>query len=66
MTAEEEMSCYDLDSCDAVLAFGTVLRDLYGRRGWGSRKRRPAKSTAIPRFIRRCSGAFQQQTPGLN
>jgi spore maturation protein CgeB len=35
ITAEEEMSRYELDGYDGVLAFGEVLRDLYERRGWG-------------------------------
>jgi spore maturation protein CgeB len=35
VTAEDEMSRYNLDGYDGVLAFGEVLRDLYERRGWG-------------------------------
>src|SRR4051794_9170756 len=35
VTAEEEMSRYDLDGYDGVLVFGEVLRDIYDRRGWG-------------------------------
>jgi spore maturation protein CgeB len=35
ITAEEEMSRYELDGYDGVLAFGEVLRDIYERRGWG-------------------------------
>jgi len=35
VTASDEMSRYDLDGYDGVLAFGEVLRDLYERRGWG-------------------------------
>jgi spore maturation protein CgeB len=35
VTAEDEMSRYELDGYDGVLAFGEVLRDIYERRGWG-------------------------------
>lgn len=35
VTASGEMSRYDLDGYDGVLAFGEVLRNLYERRGWG-------------------------------
>src|SRR5579884_863207 len=35
VTAQEEMSRYELDGYDGVLAFGEVLRDIYERRGWG-------------------------------
>ncbi len=35
VTAEDEMSRYELDGYDGVLAFGDVLRDIYERRGWG-------------------------------
>jgi spore maturation protein CgeB len=35
VTAPEDMSRYDLDGYDGVLAFGEVLRDIYQRRGWG-------------------------------
>jgi spore maturation protein CgeB len=35
VTAEDEMSRYELDGYDGVLAFGEVLREIYERRGWG-------------------------------
>jgi spore maturation protein CgeB len=35
VTAEHEMSRYELDGYDGVLAFGEVLREIYERRGWG-------------------------------
>jgi spore maturation protein CgeB len=35
VTAADEMSRYDLDGYDGVLAFGEVLREIYERRGWG-------------------------------
>jgi spore maturation protein CgeB len=37
VTAPEELSRYQLDSYDGVLAFGQVLRDLYLERGWAAR-----------------------------
>ncbi len=35
VTAEDEMSRYELDGYDGVLAFGEELREIYERRGWG-------------------------------
>jgi spore maturation protein CgeB len=35
VTAEDEMSRYELDGYDGVLVFGEVLREIYERRGWG-------------------------------
>jgi spore maturation protein CgeB len=35
VTAEHEMSRYELDGYDGVLAFGEELREIYERRGWG-------------------------------
>lgn len=35
LTAEEEISRFDLRNYDAVLAYGTSLRHSYERRGWG-------------------------------
>ncbi|MDB4963849.1 MAG: a-glycosyltransferase, Glycosyltransferase Family 4-like protein [Myxococcales bacterium] len=37
VTAPEEMSRYDLEHYDGVLAFGRVIRDLYLERGWAAR-----------------------------
>jgi spore maturation protein CgeB len=37
VSEEEEIGGLDLDGYDGVLAFGEVLRELYLRRGWGSR-----------------------------
>jgi spore maturation protein CgeB len=37
LTAPQEMSRYDLQHYDGVLAFGRVLRDLYLTRGWTRR-----------------------------
>jgi spore maturation protein CgeB len=37
VTAPQEMARYDLSSYDGVLAFGTVIRDLYLARGWARR-----------------------------
>jgi spore maturation protein CgeB len=36
-TAEAEMARYDLEHYDGVLAFGSVIRDLYLARGWTQR-----------------------------
>lgn len=36
-TAPEEMSRYRLEDYDGVLAFGSVIRDLYLHRGWAAR-----------------------------
>lgn len=36
-TAPDEMARYDLSGFDGVLAFGSVIRDLYLRRGWSAR-----------------------------
>jgi spore maturation protein CgeB len=36
VTAPESMSAYDLSGYDGVLAYGTVLRDLYLERGWAA------------------------------
>jgi spore maturation protein CgeB len=35
ITAAAEMARFDLDGYDGVLAFGSVLCDIYQRRGWG-------------------------------
>lgn len=35
ITAPEELSRFDLDGYDAVLAYGASLQDAYQRRGWG-------------------------------
>jgi spore maturation protein CgeB len=35
VTAPEELSRFDLDGYDGVLAFGAVLQDIYRARGWG-------------------------------
>lgn len=37
VTAPEEMAAFDLRHYDGVLAFGSVIRDLYLRRGWAQR-----------------------------
>jgi spore maturation protein CgeB len=37
VTDPDSMAGYDLQHYDGVLAFGSVLRDLYGRMGWGKR-----------------------------
>ncbi len=37
VTKPDEMSAYDLDDYDGVLAFGAAVRDVYARRGWGRR-----------------------------
>ena len=37
VTAPEQMAAYDLSNYDGVLAYGTVLRDLYLERGWAQR-----------------------------
>jgi spore maturation protein CgeB len=37
VTAPEEMRRYVLDDYDGVLAFGSVIRDLYLHRGWAAR-----------------------------
>lgn len=37
VTDPEAMAAYDLGGYDGVLAFGEVLRDLYGRQGWAPR-----------------------------
>lgn len=37
VTAPSEIERFDLSGYDAVLAFGEVLREIYGRRGWGNR-----------------------------
>ena len=37
VTAPAEMARYDLSDYDGVLAFGTVIRDLYVDRGWAAR-----------------------------
>ena len=37
VTAPAEMARYDLSAYDGVLAFGSVIRDLYLRRGWARR-----------------------------
>ncbi|HWH04843.1 MAG TPA: glycosyltransferase, partial [Gaiellaceae bacterium] len=37
VTAPEEMARFDLDAYDGVLAFGSVIRDLYLERGWAAR-----------------------------
>jgi spore maturation protein CgeB len=36
-TAPESMSSYDLQHYDGVLAFGSVIRDLYRKNGWATR-----------------------------
>jgi spore maturation protein CgeB len=37
LTRPQEMAGYDLRHYDGVLAFGSVLRDMYLRRGWAAR-----------------------------
>jgi spore maturation protein CgeB len=37
VTAPHEMAAYDLRHYDGVLAFGSVIRDLYRERGWAER-----------------------------
>ena len=37
VTAPADMETLELDGYDGVLAFGEVLREIYGRRGWGRR-----------------------------
>jgi spore maturation protein CgeB len=37
VTAPDEMAVYDLRHYDGVLAFGSVIRDLYRERGWAQR-----------------------------
>ncbi|NOK09173.1 CgeB family protein [Corallococcus exercitus] len=37
VSAPDEQARYDLSQYDGVLAFGTVLRDLYRKRGWAKR-----------------------------
>src|ERR1700712_5184527 len=37
VTAPHELSAFDLDGYDGVLAFGEVLREIYLQRGWGRR-----------------------------
>ncbi|HEX2690640.1 MAG TPA: glycosyltransferase [Kofleriaceae bacterium] len=37
VTAPDELARYDLGDYDGVLAFGSVLRDLYRTRGWAAR-----------------------------
>jgi len=37
VTAPQEMSRYDLSDYDGVLAFGSVIRDIYLQRGWAKR-----------------------------
>jgi spore maturation protein CgeB len=37
ITDPDSMAAYDLQHYDGVLAFGSVLRDLYRRMGWGKR-----------------------------
>lgn len=37
VTAPEEMERYDLTAYDGVLAYGSVIRDLYLERGWAAR-----------------------------
>jgi spore maturation protein CgeB len=37
ITAPEQLSQFDLDGYDGVLAFGEVLREIYVRRGWARR-----------------------------
>jgi spore maturation protein CgeB len=37
ITAPEQMAAYDLSHYDGVLAYGTVLRNLYLDRGWAAR-----------------------------
>ncbi|HVY59614.1 MAG TPA: glycosyltransferase [Xanthobacteraceae bacterium] len=37
VSAPEDIEQFALDGYDAVLAFGEILREVYGRRGWGRR-----------------------------
>ncbi|HVT55086.1 MAG TPA: glycosyltransferase [Xanthobacteraceae bacterium] len=37
VSAPDEISAYELENYDAVLAFGDVLREIYRRAGWGNR-----------------------------
>jgi spore maturation protein CgeB len=37
VTAPAELALFDLESYDAVLVFGEVLREVYAARGWGRR-----------------------------
>jgi spore maturation protein CgeB len=37
VTAPEEMERYDLSEYDGVLAYGGVIEDIYGERGWADR-----------------------------
>ena len=57
VSAVEEMSRFDLDGFDAVLAFGAALVEAYRRQGWGAaclylaRGRRPSRVPPYPEVL---------------
>jgi hypothetical protein len=64
VTEPDSMAAYDLRHYDGVLAFGSVIRDLYRAKGWaaapGPGTRRPTRACSI-----RCRDAARRR-PGLD